>query len=318
MIPFLKRASERIRRRHPPDLPLHLARLRGLVPFPRPRPARRRPRAARDVRHPPRRRRRRHPHRPPAGRHPARPARPAPGPGGGRHHPRAWRPPGPPGRSRRAGPCRAGCWRRARRPAPRSARATAPCCSASGRRCAAPSWWRCSVATLNPSQVVACASWCGAPRPTRTATARRWRSGPTRAIYCSAQWSRWTGGCAIAPRPATWTGQRSKGSTGGRVIHVLMVSVQPTIWPMSASTPRCSVRHDRRIPALATARRAWLGRPRRDCLVGEPHRQAAALAQAGVIGRPVHDPVPLPRDVVAALVQLDQLLSTNHPIRAPH
>jgi len=91
----------------------------------------------------------------------------------------------------------------------------------------------------------------------------------------------------------------------------------------------------RRIPKLPTAGRPWFGRPRRVRLIRESHRQAAALAQAGVVGRPVRDLVPLPRNVMTAvLVQLErqgghpgqdkgtisypaQLLSTNHPIRAP-
>jgi len=63
---------------------------------------------------------------------------------------------------------------------------------------------------------------------------------------------------------------------------------------------------DRRIPRLPTAGRAWLSRPRRDRLVGEPHREAAALAQAGVVGGPVRHPAALLRDVVAAvLVQFE-------------
>ena len=61
-----------------------------------------------------------------------------------------------------------------------------------------------------------------------------------------------------------------------------------------------------RIPGLPTAGRPWLGCPRRDRLLGKPHRQAAALAQAGVIGWPVRHPVLLPWDVMAAvLVQLE-------------
>jgi len=53
------------------------------------------------------------------------------------------------------------------------------------------------------------------------------------------------------------------------------------------------------------ARRPCLGRPRRDRLVGEPHRKAAALTQAGIVGRPVRH-LALLRDVVTAvLVQLE-------------
>ncbi len=65
-------------------------------------------------------------------------------------------------------------------------------------------------------------------------------------------------------------------------------------------------------PGLPTAGRSWLGRPRRDRLVSEPHRQAAALAQAGVVSGPVRHPVLLARDVVTAvLVQLER--QDGHP-----
>ncbi len=67
-------------------------------------------------------------------------------------------------------------------------------------------------------------------------------------------------------------------------------------------------RQDRqgRIPGLPAAGRAWLSRPRCDCLVAEPHRQAPTLAQPGLVGRPVRDLVGLSRDAVAArLVQLE-------------
>ena len=61
-----------------------------------------------------------------------------------------------------------------------------------------------------------------------------------------------------------------------------------------------------RIAGLPAPGGAWLGRPRRDRLIGEPHRQAPTLAQAGVIGRPVRDPVLLPGNVATAgLVQLE-------------
>ncbi len=69
---------------------------------------------------------------------------------------------------------------------------------------------------------------------------------------------------------------------------------------------------ERRIPGLPTPGRARLGRPRRDRLVGEPDRQAAALAQAGVVGRPVRHLVLLARDVVTAvLVPLER--QDGHP-----
>jgi hypothetical protein len=57
---------------------------------------------------------------------------------------------------------------------------------------------------------------------------------------------------------------------------------------------QCSEDRKRRIPELATPRCPKLGVPRGDRFVGEPHRQAAALAQAGIVGRPaaVLNPVP--------------------------
>src|SRR3954465_10293638 len=61
-----------------------------------------------------------------------------------------------------------------------------------------------------------------------------------------------------------------------------------------------------RIPGLATPGGARLRLPRLDCFMGEPDRQAAALAEAGVISWPVRDLALLPWDVVAAvLVQLE-------------
>jgi len=71
--------------------------------------------------------------------------------------------------------------------------------------------------------------------------------------------------------------------------------------------PERQRRQDRQRGILALP--AWggtrLSRPSRDRLVGEPHGQAAALAQAGVILTPVRDLVLLFGDMVAAvLVQL--------------
>jgi len=52
--------------------------------------------------------------------------------------------------------------------------------------------------------------------------------------------------------------------------------------------------------------RPWFSRPRRDRLLGHPDRQAAALAQAGVIRRPVRDVERLLGNVVASVgVQLE-------------
>ena len=69
-----------------------------------------------------------------------------------------------------------------------------------------------------------------------------------------------------------------------------------------------------RVPGLTTACCARLGRPRGDRLIRKLHRQAAALTQAGVVGRPVCDPVPLPRNMVTpVLVQLEG--QGEHPDR---
>jgi hypothetical protein len=68
----------------------------------------------------------------------------------------------------------------------------------------------------------------------------------------------------------------------------------------------------RRIERLATAGRARSGRLSRDCLIGKPHGQAAALTQPGLVAGPVRDLALLPRDVVAAiLVQLER--QGRHP-----
>src|SRR5215211_3294275 len=62
-----------------------------------------------------------------------------------------------------------------------------------------------------------------------------------------------------------------------------------------------------RIPGLAASGGARLGGPGRDCFVGEPDRQAAALPQAGVVLAPVRDRVLLAWNVVSAgLVQLER------------
>src|SRR5215208_8543160 len=67
-----------------------------------------------------------------------------------------------------------------------------------------------------------------------------------------------------------------------------------------------------RVPGLPASGRARLSPPGRDCLLGEPDRQTAALTQAGVIGGPVRDLAPLPGNVVAAvLVQLER--QGGHP-----
>ena len=65
----------------------------------------------------------------------------------------------------------------------------------------------------------------------------------------------------------------------------------------AASAPSGSPGPSRGLPAR---RGAGLGAPGRDRLLGEPDRQAAALAQGGVILGPVGDPVPLLGDAVTA------------------
>ena len=68
----------------------------------------------------------------------------------------------------------------------------------------------------------------------------------------------------------------------------------------------------RRIPGLAARGRARLRPPTLDGLVREPDRQAAALAQAGVISAPVRDLVLLLGNAVTAvLVQLER--QGGHP-----
>jgi hypothetical protein len=61
---------------------------------------------------------------------------------------------------------------------------------------------------------------------------------------------------------------------------------------------RCQDRQ-RRIPSLPASGCPGRGSPGRDRHVGEPYRQAPALAQARVMGRPVHHLARLLRDVVA-------------------
>src|SRR5258705_987809 len=63
---------------------------------------------------------------------------------------------------------------------------------------------------------------------------------------------------------------------------------------------RCRDRQ-RRVARLAAARGTWLGLPRCNRCFGEPDSQASALAQGDVIGGPIRHPVPLLRDVMAAI-----------------
>src|SRR3954451_21153760 len=63
----------------------------------------------------------------------------------------------------------------------------------------------------------------------------------------------------------------------------------------------------RREPGLTAPARPSLACPRPYRFIGEPERQAAALTQTGLVGRPVRRLVLLPRDVVTTiLVQLER------------
>src|SRR5580692_13037794 len=57
-----------------------------------------------------------------------------------------------------------------------------------------------------------------------------------------------------------------------------------------------------RVARLAAARGAGLSLPRRNRCFREPDSQASALAQGDVIGGPIRHPVPLLRDVMAAIL----------------
>src|SRR5271156_1497330 len=134
----------------------------------------------------------------------------------------------------------------------------------------------------------------------------------------------------------------SKGPTCEPSSTSLVVNAAATIRPVSASTPMCSLRHDRRrlvpcfsanhspapdsfnpvlpqsqaehgakrqrrrdrqgrIVGLTAPRGPWFCAPGRDRLFGEPHRQAATLAQGSIIFRPVRYPILLLRNVVTAI-----------------
>src|SRR3954447_12863660 len=70
---------------------------------------------------------------------------------------------------------------------------------------------------------------------------------------------------------------------------------------LGGRAPASGSGHERRWrPRSPAPGRARLGPPGRDRLVREPHRQAPALPEGGVVRGPVRDPVPLPRDAVAA------------------
>jgi hypothetical protein len=52
---------------------------------------------------------------------------------------------------------------------------------------------------------------------------------------------------------------------------------------------------------LSTARGPWFSAPSRDRGLGKPDREAPALAQGGIIFRPIRDLVPLLRNMMAAV-----------------
>jgi hypothetical protein len=85
--------------------------------------------------------------------------------------------------------------------------------------------------------------------------------------------------------PVIWS---SNGANPGRIVHLFVGQRRQD--------------RQRRIGGLATSGCAWRRDPGRDRLVGKPHRQAAALTQAGLVGGPVRDFVLLPWDVVAAIL----------------
>ena len=92
--------------------------------------------------------------------------------------------------------------------------------------------------------------------------------------------------------------------------------IRPSVWCSAKRNtgPKRQSREDGelRVPGLPAPGGARLSPPGRDCLIGEPDRQAAALTQAGVIGGPVRDLAPLSGNVVAAaLVQLER--QGGHP-----
>ena len=95
--------------------------------------------------------------------------------------------------------------------------------------------------------------------------------------------------------PSVW--RRAKRNTARRVKAVRMARGEPQGCP-----PR----------VVRGSGGARLGGPGSDRLIGEPDRQAATLAQAGGLSRPVRDVVLLPGNVASAgLVQLER--QDEHP-----
>ena len=81
--------------------------------------------------------------------------------------------------------------------------------------------------------------------------------------------------------------------------------ISPLVWRRASRNTARRVRGGQdgnagigRLPAPCRPR---LGLPGRDRLLGEPHRQASAPAQAGIVIAPVRDLEPLPGDAVATV-----------------
>src|SRR5215204_403892 len=100
--------------------------------------------------------------------------------------------------------------------------------------------------------------------------------------------------------PSVW--RRAKRNTARSVRAVRMARGEYQCCPPRLPTSAAHLGCPPRLPTSA----AHLGCPRLDGFVGDPDGQAPTLTQAGVIGRPVRDPVRLLGNVVAAgLVQLE-------------
>src|SRR3954447_23798815 len=98
-------------------------------------------------------------------------------------------------------------------------------------------------------------------------------------------------------------------SDGADLVHerLLEWALTPPLWHAEAVGGVHTI-----TPGLPASGGARLSPPGRDCLIGEPDRQASTLAQAGVISRPVRDLMFLPRNMVAAgLFQLER--QDGHP-----
>ena len=111
--------------------------------------------------------------------------------------------------------------------------------------------------------------------------------------------SRPTGSTSPLWRPESGPERPARGRAGGGSSR----SAPRSGAGRGGTRPGASARSGSPGASSGAARRAWPGaRPAgpRPPLVCEPDRQAPALTQAGVVLGPVGDPVPLPRDAVAA------------------